>query len=485
MKPKLKVLYVEDNKNDSIIVGRKLSDTMDVRICASKREFEDALKEQWNAILVDLDLGSFSGFSGLEAIKLSKKAHPDIPVIIVTGSVDDHAASTACRFGAADYVLKDRLERLPQAIQQAHENQRLKIQRNLELLGDLSAGVAHDMNNLLGVTLAGIELVRRNSGEEDRKILDMMESTIKRGAELLKQMMALARGSEGTFKIVSPEYLMGEIDTMLRGSFPPNIHIEITTSAGTANVCCNTGQINQVMLNLCLNARDAMPDGGELTISTQNVSLRKDSSVGLEGSFVCVTILDTGKGIDEASLPHIFDPFFTTKGKGTGLGLATVKSLIAAHGGGVEVKSDSHGTSFSVYLPVAEKVKAKAAFDGRGKTVLLVDDSDFLRSWIRLMLEEANYNVTEASCGVVAMNKFIKQIDETDVLVTDLSMPTMTGNQLTRLLRELNPILPVIYITGLASGGISQDPEPSGVLHKPFTRDALLRELERVLLPAS
>jgi two-component system cell cycle sensor histidine kinase/response regulator CckA len=482
MKPKrLKVLYIEDNPDDALVADLKLRDLVDLKICDTRLAYEEALKETWDVVLVDLNL---IGFTGSEAITLSKKAHPDTPVIIITGSCNDHAASLACRAGASDYVMKDRLERLPQAIQQAHESQRLKIQRDLELLGDLSAGVAHDTNNLLHVNLAGIELVRRNAGPEDRKILDMMESTCKRGAELLKQMMELARGSKGlVFKTVSLEYLVGEIHSMLRGAFPSNIHLAITTAAGTAHVRCNTGQINQVLLNLCINARDAMPNGGELTISAQNVSLHKETSSGLDGSYVCVTVRDTGSGITEEALPHIFDPFYTTKGKGTGLGLATVKSLIAAHGGGVDVKSGAAGTSFNVYLPVAESAQAKKVeYDGQGKSVLLVDDTDFIRSWLKMTLEEANYRVTDAACGTEAMNLFIKQVDDTDVLVTDLSMPLMTGNQLTRLLRELRSDLPVLYITGFASGGIAQDPEPSGVLHKPFTREAILSELARVLV---
>jgi signal transduction histidine kinase len=479
MNRRLKILYLEDNPDDSLVVDLQLRDSMDMKIVETRRSYEEALKDQWDTILVDLNL---VGFTGLEAIQLAKKAHPDIPVIIVTGSVNDHAASLACRAGASDYVMKDRLERLPQAIQQAHENQRLKIQRDLELLGDLSAGVAHDTNNLLSVNLAGIELVRRNAKPEDKKILDMMESTCKRGAELLKQMMELARGSEGkAFKTVSLEYLMGEIASMLKGSFPANIQLAVTTSAGTARIRCNTGQINQVLLNLCLNARDAMPNGGALTISTQNVSLQKGDVIGLEGRFVCVTVRDTGGGISEESLPRIFDPFFTTKGKGTGLGLATVKSLIAAHGGGVDVKSGADGTSFSVYLPVAETVSQKVDYNGNNKTVLLVEDTDFLRSWLCLLLEECNYRVFDAACGTEAMNLFIKHVDDTDVLITDLSMPLMTGNQLTRVLRQLKPTLPVIYITGFSSGGIPHDPEPSSVLHKPFTREAILGELARVL----
>jgi two-component system cell cycle sensor histidine kinase/response regulator CckA len=486
-KPLAKVLFMEDSADDGLIVQLKLKDLADVKVCTTWPEFQEALRtEQWDTILVDYHL---HGITGEEAIKMARKAQPEVPVIIVSGSINDTTASIACKAGASDYVLKDRLDRLPMAIAAAQEMRQLRKkqtrEQRLELLGDLSAGVAHDMNNLLSVMVLGIDQVRRNINPDDEKILDVLEGTSKRGAELMKQMLAFARGNDsGIYKVVTSEYLVGEIGAMLRGTFPANIRLQITTGAGTAHIRCDATQINQVLLNLCINARDAMPDGGELTITTQNRTMHKDSPLGLEGKFVCVTVRDTGSGIPAAVLPQIFEPFFTTKHHGgTGLGIVMVKTLIAAHGGAVDVKSDSGGTTFSIYLPVAsEAIKRKAeVFDGKGRTVLLVDDTEFIRIWIRLLLEESNYKVIEAGCGTEAMNLFMKHTDTIDVVVTDVAMPLMNGPQLVRALRELVVTMPVIYITGLDSGGLPRDPEANATLQKPFSRESLLSTLKQVL----
>jgi DNA-binding response OmpR family regulator len=336
---------------------------------------------------------------------------------------------------------------------------------------------------LLSILLLGIDQIRKNVSPNDEKILDVLESTTQRSAELMKQMLAFARGNDsGIYKVVTPEYLVGEIHAMLRGTFPSNIRLQITTSAGTAHIRCDATQINQVLLNLAINARDAMPDGGELTISAQNRTMHKESPLGLEGQFVCVTVRDTGKGIPPGVLPKIFEPFFTTKHiGGTGLGLAMVKTLIAAHGGAVDVASGTSGTTFSVYLPVAsEGAKRKTElFDGKGNTVLLVDDTEFVRKWCALLLEEANYKVVEAACGTEAMNLFVTH-PTIDVLVTDVGLPLLSGPQLARNCRDLVRDLKVIYITGIDSGGVPRDPEAFATLQKPFSRETMLSTLQSV-----
>ena len=478
--PLLRVLFMEDNPDDGLIVTLKLQGFATVKVCTTWQEFQEQLKEQWDTILVDYHL---HGISGEEAIRMARKAQPEVPVILVTGSIGDKAASVACRAGASDYVLKsdDGLERLPMAIENAHETRLLRIkqtrEQRLELLGDLSAGVAHDMNNLLGVMLAGIDLVRRNINPTDEKILDVLESTSQRGAELMKQMLAFARGNDsGAYKSVSSEYLVGEIGDMLRSTFPANIRIVIHTAAGTAQVFCNATAINQVLLNLAVNARDAMsPNGGELVINAQNVTLPA-------GKFVCVTVKDTGKGISKDDLSHVFEPFYTTKGKkGTGLGLALVKQIIEAHAGTVEVSSSARGTEFQIFLPIkGEETIPVEEFDGTGKTVLLVDDTDFIRTWVKLILEEKNYTVIEANCGAEAMHLFITRQETISLLLTDVAMPLCSGPQLAKNCRELVRDLKVVYVTGLDSGGMARDPEGSATLQKPFTASTLLKTLKQV-----
>lgn len=478
-KPLLKVIFMEDSPDDGLFISRKLKEVATVMVCATGPEFQEQLKSHWDVILVDYHL---HGITGDEAIQMSRKMQPEIPVIIVTGSIHDEEASAVCRSGAVDFVLKDRPERLPMAVSNAHENRMLRVKQSreqrLELLGDLSAGVAHDMNNLLGVMLGGVDLVRRNVKPADRKILDMLESTCQKGAELMKQMMAFARGNDsGAYKSVSSKYLVGEIDSMLRSTFPSNIRLVVNTAAGTAQLFCNESAINQVLLNLAVNARDAMtPNGGELWISAQNTTLPA-------GKFVCVTVKDTGKGISKAELPHIFEPFFTTKGKkGTGLGLSLVKQIIEAHAGTVEVSSSKKGTEFQIFLPVAtDAEKTTEDFDGTGRTVLLVDDTDFIRTWIKLLLEENNYTVIEANCGVEAMHLFLTRQEAIDVLVTDVAMPLMSGPELARSCRDLVPNLRVIYVTGLDSGGVPRVPKASATLQKPFTAKTLLKTLNQVV----
>jgi len=414
---------------------------------------------------------------------MARKEKPEIPVILVTGSIGHQAAGAACREGAVDYVLKgeDGLERLPMAVANANELRLLRIkqtrEQRLELLGDLAAGVAHDVNNLLGVILAGVDLVRRNANQTDAKILDVLESTSQRGAELMKQMLAFARGNDsGAYKSVAPEYLVGEIGTMLRSTFPANIRIVYHTAAGTAHIFCNESAINQAWLNLAVNAKASMPNGGELSITAQNVTLPT-------GKFVCVTFKDTGSGISKDDLPHVFEPFFTTKGKkGTGLGLALVKQIIEAHAGIVEVSSSTKGTEFQIFLPVSvEPEKPKDDFDGAGRVVLLVDDTDFIRTWVRLILEESGYVVIEANCGAEAMHLFVTRHENICLLLTDVAMPLCSGPELARACRELVRDLKVVYVTGLDSGGMPRDPVGSATLLKPFTRQKLLETLKTIL----
>src|SRR6266576_798473 len=211
------------------------------------------------------------------------------------------------------------------------------LDERLSILGNSMVGFAHDINNMLGVILGGVEVLRKRITPADERVLDMIHSTVQRAAEMQKQVLAFGRGGDSEQRPISAEYLVSEIGAMLRSTFPSNIRLLIRTSAGTAQMHCDETQISQCLLNLCINARDAMPNGGELIINAQNVRLHNP-----EGDYVCITVRDTGTGISSEVLPRIFEPFFTTKGvNGTGLGLALVKQIIGAHAGRVEVLSSS------------------------------------------------------------------------------------------------------------------------------------------------
>lgn len=483
----LRVLFAEDEVLDAELVRRELAGLANVERAGTRGQLAAALKQPWDCILLDLFIPELTGD---EAICMIKDVSPLTPVIVVTGSVDDETAAMACQKGAVDYLRKDRLRRLRMAVTNAVENVKTKREnekrgememrgQRLELLGELVVGIAHDMNNILGVIIAGVEIMRaRTTDVEDRRILDVMQSSSRRASEMQRQMLTFGRGEDGKGrKQVSAEYLLGEIGSMLRGTFPSNIRLLIRTSVGTAQIRCDETQINQVLLNLAVNARDAMPNGGELVISAQNVT-------EADGEFVCITVKDTGGGIHESLMPHIFEPFFTTKGlKGSGIGLAMVRSIIDAHGGKVDVRSKSGDTEFMVYLPTAAvNAPVRPQFDGGGKRILLAEDTEFLRTWMAMLMRDANYVVHEAVSGPDAMNLFLANIESIDMLLSDVGMPLMSGPQLAEALLKLKPGLPLIFITGLESES-SLIPEPAAVLHKPFSSTSLLETIKRVLNP--
>ncbi len=492
----LKALFAEDDRLDVELVQRELNGLAEVEQIATRDKFKEALAKPCDVILMDLRMMEWDG---ADAMAIAKEMCPETPVIIVTGSVDDETASISCQKGAVDYLRKDRLRRLRIAVLNAVESaaikrdkEKLKLEmerlereswrtQRRELLGELVVGIAHDMNNILGVLVAGIEILRTHvQNLEGNRILDVMLSSSRRASEMQRQMLAFGKGGDGgEQQRVSAEYLLGEISSMLRGTFPSNIRLLVRTSVGTAQIKCDATQVNQVLLNLAVNARDAMPNGGELIISAQNVTLP-------EGLFVCITVRDTGTGIPESILPHIFEPFYTSKGDkgGSGVGLAMVKNIIAAHGGKVDVRSKAGDTEFSVYLPVsADATPKKTQHDGGGKRVLLAEDTEFLRTWMALLLRDANYVVHEAVSGPEAMNLFLANIESIDVLLSDVGMPLMSGTQLAEALLKLKPGLPVLFITGLESEGALKHTESASVLHKPFSSASLLQTLKDILNP--
>lgn len=499
MKPKLKVVLLEDDENDSFQVARKLNEIAEVLVCEKKQTFLQLLGEHPDVVILDLHLNELTGE---EAIQLAKKTAPDVPVIIFTGSVNDATASAACRLGACDYIIKGPgIARLAQAVLNANEARLLKLAvaearlealRNdrLEILGSLSAGIAHDLNNILGSTTAGAEVILNLLTKPSpdlgkiREIVEVIVGSGRRGGEMVKQMLAFARGSNGTeFSSVAPEYLLTEVGRLLRETAErEHVRLVCNTAPGTSNVKCDSTQIHQVLLNLAVNAIDAMQTlsgGAELHLSAQNSTLPA-------GEFVCFTVRDTGPGIPPEVLPRIFEPFFTTKpkGRGNGMGLAIVKTIVQAHNGLLDVKTGTAGTVFFVHLPVFNAAPSpRNHFNGGGKTVLLAEDQEFVAKATKMLLEDAGFKVLLARNGPEALSRFHAG-EPVDVLLTDLSMPVMNGEALAAAVRSLGLGVPIVYVTG-GDATLKFNPEPDAVLQKPFPRDVLLETLRRVLrLPA-
>lgn len=503
MKDKLKVLLLENSPEDAFLIQRELKSAATVDVAINGQMFRAMLSEKWDCILCDLSLPDIDG---REAIRLVKATNKKTPVIVITGSVSARQADAACEAGAVRYFMKtevlvkdDRYRpelALARAVRDAHEKALLEAQsirdNRLQIVGETFTGYMHDINNLLQIFASGPDLLLKRLAnvlsESDRRILDLMASTAKRGGEMSKQISMFVRGSNGgSMKSVATEFLLTELGAFMRDSFPKNIVQRTLTAAGTSSIKCDSTEIHQLLLNLCINARDAMPNGGELHVTAQNASF---TAGPLQGDFVCICVRDTGAGIPDDVLPRIFEQFFTTKpiGKGTGMGLPMAKRIAQDHGGDIDVKTGTAGTAFFVYLPVAvaethaESVHRAEEFDGQGQQLLFVDDEAGIRTFVNMILEDANYKPLLAENGMEALSYF--RSNRIAALVTDLWMPLMNGLELAAALRGQRFNLPIVFLTGDADADQAAfDPAPNEILKKPFSPEKLLSCLKRVLPP--
>lgn len=378
------------------------------------------------------------------------------------------------------------------------QHQLLRTQR-LESVGRLASGIAHDLNNVLAPMLMAPAVIRSVVKEPlVHSLVDSIEQNARRGAEIIRQLLTFGRGVEGQRAPVEPAAILVEMEKIVRQTFPKNIQCSLSLPAEPWAVMGDETQIHQVVMNLCVNARDAMPRGGDLHLALENVTLDETSAAmrpgAHAGNYVCLLVKDSGTGISQADLEHIFDPFFTTKelGAGTGLGLSTVLGIVKGHGGFIEVRTKGgEGSTFLVYLPASGRgprgpaLGGPSAFPrGQGQTILVVDDELSVRQVARTILEMHGYTVLEAEDGVQGISLFASHMDRIHAVVTDMMMPFMEGAPFIRSLRRLNPKLPIIAISGQQSP-TQTFPEgsekPDEFLSKPFAAGDLLHALQRVL----
>jgi PAS domain S-box-containing protein len=380
------------------------------------------------------------------------------------------------------------------------EAQLLRAQR-METIGALAGGVAHDLNNVLGpIMLVGHLLRDKLPSPEDRKMLDSATASARRGAETVKQILSFARGVAGEPVVLQVTHLVNELVKLARDTFPKSIHIKTKIAGELRLIKGDVTQLYQVLLNLCVNARDAMPEGGTLSMEVENIVLEGKQSPmhpePLSGSYVVLSVSDTGNGITPDLLDKIFEPFFTTKeaGKGTGLGLSTVRSIVKNHLGSLEVFSQvGKGTTFKIYLPVVSATGTEIARReqstpplGRGELVLLVDDEQALLEMTKALLESFDYRVITATDGAQAVTLYRQRKGTIKAVITDLMMPIMDGLALIRALRKIDPDVKVIAVSGLASQAKLSEVgklEVQAFLTKPFTTEHLLTTLRKALTP--
>lgn len=378
------------------------------------------------------------------------------------------------------------------------EAQFFRAQR-LESIGTLASGIAHDLNNILTPVLATAQLLQMklvNLDDRSLQMLQVLEANAKRGAELVKQVLSFARGVEGKVTILQVKHLIREIQQIVRETFPKSIQLQVEIASNLWTVTGNATQLHQVLMNLCVNARDAMPEGGILTIVAENLTI--DASYARlnfdakPGNYIAITVSDSGVGIPKDLFERIFEPFFTTKelGKGTGLGLSTALGIIKSHRGFITVGSSlGKGTQFKVFLPavMAEKaleVSDSEIYSGQQELVLVVDDEAPIREVTKVSLETYNYRVLTAGDGVEAIALYAQHQPDIRLVIVDMMMPSIDGPTTIRTLHQINPQIKIIAVSGLLRNYKSPSAAHLGIhsfLPKPYSIRELLKAIHAAL----
>jgi len=368
----------------------------------------------------------------------------------------------------------------------------------MECIGALASGIAHDLNNVLAPIMMFIQILKKRLPDErSQKLLNMLEDSSQRGADLVKQVLSFGRGLESQRIPIQISHLASEVEKVIRETFPKNINPVISIKKDIWSVLADTTQIHQVLMNLCVNARDAMPQGGTLFISVDNLFIDENyaqiSEEAKIGPYVIIEVADTGEGMSTDTMTKIYEPFFTTKeiGKGTGLGLPTVISIVKGHDGFITLESKlKQGTKFKIHLPASEVketlVVEKEPYDifaGQGEMILVVDDEISVREITKATLEASNYEVLTANDGTEAIAIYLQEKEKISLVITDNIMPFMDGLTTIKALRKIDPTTKVILASGVSTTNAINDEtyNINGVLQKPYTTEKLLKLVKEVL----
>jgi PAS domain S-box-containing protein len=424
----------------------------------------------------------------------------EIPVLCKNGSIKTFLWSSGNIYKADGQTIIATIAQGQDITEQKKfQIQFLQAQKN-ESIGTLAGGIAHDFNNILAIILAYTSVLEKSAVDKEKisEYSRVIGQIVNRGAALVRQILTFARKSDIILAPMNFGDLVHEILSMLHQTFPKTISFIEVVDKDLPFMNADRTQIHQVMMNLCVNARDAMPNGGSITIKAE--ILKKDKvkerfSGADQDSYFCISVIDTGGGMNEATRLQIFDPFFTTKepGKGTGLGLAVVYGIVQSHHGFIDVESTlKRGTTFRLYFPVlpaseqASDVPVVIESFGTGgtETILLVEDEELLIEMMRLLLESKGYKVITAKDGSEAIKLYKRHKKVIDVVLTDMGLPEMTGMNVLKKLIEINPKVCVICASGFFEPDVKHELYKSGVkgiVQKPYTPDDVLRKLREVL----
>jgi two-component system cell cycle sensor histidine kinase/response regulator CckA len=519
VKTPLRLLQLEDNTIDAELITATLIEggiPCQSQLVDTRQAFVAALKEgRTDLILADY---SIPGFDGMTALILARQHCPDVPFLFVSATIGEELAIDAMHQGATDYVLKQRLGRLVPSVQRAlrelddraerkraeealrQSEKQFRQSQKMEAVGRLAGGIAHDFNNLLTVIMGYSQVLLTELGSQHPlrgKIVETQKAG-DRAATLIRQLLTFSRKQSLDPKILSLNTAVTSLESLLRRLIGEDIQLVSKLDPTNGRLHADQAQLEQVLVNLIVNARDAMPKGGTLTIETAQVELTRSPVYHLTplppGPYVRLAVSDTGCGMDRMTQSHIFEPFFTTKGegKGSGLGLSTVFGIVTQCGGAIDVTSRvGHGTRFDLYFPSVESdilttVPAQPLGQPqRGtETILLVEDEPSVRTLVRDELRKLGYRVVEAKNGVEACLLATQQPGSLHLLLTDVVMPGMGGRELAQHLSVIKPDLRTLFMSGYMDDvGImaGQEEGTSSFLQKPFTPEVLARAVRNLL----
>ena len=521
----MKILIIDDSKTARKHVCQTLRQSGHDVNCIEAATGRDALEiirtETFDCMFVDFILPDINGLDLLKEIYDPETELGPAPIIMLTGHGSETTMLEVIHYGAQDYLLKDNIstDSLSFSMLKAQEMYALKKKHNqtekqllqaqkMEVIGQLTGGIAHDFNNILTIIFGNTRLLATMLGQQKADIaacldkVEILQKAAQRGSNLVRRLMVLSKYDALEPVTTHLGHLFDDIEPLLERSLGEAIHMHITSSHDVWPVDIDQAQFEHAIINMCINARDAMPDGGNLTIDMRNITIdsahiSQDSLLKPEANYVVISIADTGLGMDETTRAHIFDPFFTTKetGEGTGLGLSMVYSFIKKSGGCINVESQQgHGTVFRIYIPQSQQneKQIEATHHETGsrpqsgtETVLVVEDEPEILALSTGLLKSCGYHVLEAKNGEEAMHIITDSNSKIDLLFTDIIMPgDMSGIQLAARTLAIKPDIKILFTTGYTKESIPDYgliSDEYHIINKPYELDSLTAKIRNVL----
>lgn len=507
----LRILFLEDSPSDAALLQRELR-SGGLSMAARVVETREAFVRELDGFQPDLVIADYSlpAFDGLEALDIVRARSPWLPFILATGHIGEERAAEALKRGATDILLKDRLSRLSPGVERAlreveerAERERLEAMlrqaQKMEAVGQLAGGLAHDFNNMLTIIIGYLQVLGADVAADPvaEEHVQLALKASRRAADLIRRLLMFSQRNPLEPKAFDLNDAVATASALLRSSLGETIQTDLELGDDLWPVFADPALFASALTNLAINARDAMPSGGRLTIRTANMRQRAGGAAAkldlAPGDYVIVTVSDTGEGIAPDLLERVLEPFFTTKevGKGTGLGLSMVYGFASQSGGQIQIESTpGAGASVTIYLPRARldvapphaDCRVAPAPSGVGVTILVVEDDPDVRRLVAIQLRALGYRVLEALDGPDAMTH-LRQDGAVDLLFTDVVMPGgLTGPELVDQARRVRPDLKAVFTSGFAEGALRGRPDiTEPLLSKPYMADELARTIREAL----